>query len=100
MNTLLLFDLVVCVIDVLDEASDGRFHQHQECELPGQTHHQGDHAYSLDECPQQNVGVQSHCHPHLLGVFRQPGGDVTCDSSLNKKLSLFCVACCVALQRF
>lgn len=29
-----LFYLVMCVVDVLNEACDGRFHQHEECELP------------------------------------------------------------------
>lgn len=52
-----LFYLVVCVVDVLNEASNRRLHQDEESKFPGETHHQGDHTHSLDECPEQHVDI-------------------------------------------
>ena len=72
-----VINLVFCVVDVLNQASNWRLHQYKERELPREIHHQGNHPHRLDECPQQHVDIQAHCSSHQVGVFRQPRCDFT-----------------------
>lgn len=67
----------MCVINILKEASDGRLHQNEEGEFPGEIHHQGDHTHSLDKSPQEHIDIETHCSSHQVGISRQPGRDFT-----------------------
>ena len=99
---LLSFYLVLFVVDLLYHTGDGRLHQHQDGELPGETHHQEDHPQGLDGRPQQDVEVQRHCPPHHCRVFGQPGGDFTYTEQTLHKLEMdFClILSCPALCHF
>lgn len=63
--------LIVCVINILYETCYRCLHQHKECELPGEIHHQGDHAHSFDKCPQQHIDIKTNCHSHQFSIFGQ-----------------------------
>lgn len=83
--------LIVCVVDVLNEASDRGLHQYKECELPWKIHHKVDHAQCLDEGPEQYIDIQTHRLSHQVCVFRQPACDLTCPENDNKLVYfLFC----------
>lgn len=83
--------LIVCVVDVLNEASDRGLHQYKECELPWKIHHKVDHAHCLDEGPEQHIDIQTHRLSHQVCVFRQPACDLTCPENDNKLVYLlFC----------